>query len=204
MTDVRNSEDIIDSRDVIARIEELTEKRAPWAAGWNMPGYMPDSEPTAFADWESARDYIVSEMERSADDIEEQDDADGSALRDAAVRLAALPDESEVGETVGAYHWWVSFQGPNAGLDDEEAEELTNLEDLAKQAEGYGDWEYGETLIRDSYFAEYAEELAEDIGAINKSAAWPLTYIDWDAAAEALKQDYTSIEFDGVTYWMRS
>jgi hypothetical protein len=28
-------------------------------------------------------------------------------------------------------------------------------------------------------------------------------HIDWDAA-NALKTDYTSVEFDGVTYWLRS
>lgn len=28
-------------------------------------------------------------------------------------------------------------------------------------------------------------------------------YIDWKRAAEALQSDYTSVEFDGVTYWVR-
>ena len=49
----------------------------------------------------------------------------------------------------------------------------------------------------------YARQLAEDIGAVNPDALWPYNYIDWEAAADDLKQDYASIEFDGVTYWMR-
>jgi len=45
--------------------------------------------------------------------------------------------------------------------------------------------------------------MAEDIGAIQKDAPWPCGFIDWEGAAEALQQDYTAGEFDGVTYWAR-
>lgn len=45
-------------------------------------------------------------------------------------------------------------------------DELKVLKALESEAEGYsGDWQYGATLIRDSYFEDYARELAEDIGA---------------------------------------
>jgi hypothetical protein len=50
---------------------------------------------------------------------------------------------------------------------------------------------------------EYAEQLAEDIGAINKNATWPNDCIDWEKAADQLKQDYTEVDFDGVAYWIR-
>ena len=87
-------------------------------------------------------------------------------------------------------------------LDD--AEELNALLTLRDRAEGYSeDWKYGATLIRDSYFEQYAEQTAEDIGAIDRNASWPLSFIDWEAAAEALKGDYTSVDFGGVTYWVR-
>ncbi len=66
------------------------------------------------------------------------------------------------------------------------------------------DWEYGETVIRGSYFQEYAQELAEDIGAISASATWPNNCIDWESAANELKYDYTCAYFDGVEYWARS
>jgi hypothetical protein len=84
-------------------------------------------------------------------------------------------------------------------------EELDPLKALAEEASAASDWKYGETLIRDSYFRDYAEELAEDIGAIDSNLAgrWPYTHIDWDAAADALKQDYQPVDFDGVTYWIR-
>lgn len=139
-TDISNSDDTIDSRDVIARIEEL-------------------------------------EAERDAFDEAQAERA------------------TENGDETGAA--W-------ADVYEAEADELKALKALAEEAEGYSsDWRHGETLIRDSYFVEYAEQLAEDIGAIDRDASWPLSHIDWDAAADELKQAYTSVDFDGVTYWIR-
>lgn len=90
-------------------------------------------------------------------------------------------------------------------FDQADAEELAALRELAAECEhNISEWEYGATLIRDSYFEDYAQELAEDIGAIGSNMQWPLMYIDWNAAAEALKQDYSSVDFDGVEYWGRS
>lgn len=89
------------------------------------------------------------------------------------------------------------------GLGEEGAAELVALLELAEQGELFSEWPDGMTLIRDSYFRDYAEQLAEDIGAIDPNAGWPLFYIDWERAADALRMDYSSIEFDGVTYWAR-
>jgi hypothetical protein len=87
---------------------------------------------------------------------------------------------------------------------DDAARELKILRALENDAEGYAaDWHHGKTLIRDSYFEDYARDLAEDIGAIKSDAGWPYEHIDWPAAAAALQGDYTSVEFDGVTYWIR-
>ena len=89
-------------------------------------------------------------------------------------------------------------------FDSDDAKELKNLLELAEQCEGYGDWEYGETLIRDDYFKEYAQDLAEDIYGMDKSQPWPYCHIDWEAAANALRIDYMCVEFDGVDYQMRA
>ena len=84
----------------------------------------------------------------------------------------------------------------------EELDILTYLED---QAEPYcSNWPYGEILIKDSYFSEYAEELARDIGSISHDDSWPLNHIDWEEAVEELKSDYTQVDFDGEDYWIRS
>ena len=89
-------------------------------------------------------------------------------------------------------------------LDDHEKKELETLKGLTKECEGYSDWEYGAVLIRNSYFTEYAEQLAEDIGAIETGGNWPTYCIDWEWAARELKMDYTCVDFDGVDYWIRS
>lgn len=88
--------------------------------------------------------------------------------------------------------------------DEDETNELKALLKLQEQCEGYSDWQDGETLIRDSYFQQYAEQLADDLGLTdNKITAWPYRHIDWKAAADELKQDYTTVDFDGVDYWIR-
>jgi hypothetical protein len=87
--------------------------------------------------------------------------------------------------------------------DEDEKQELANLEALQEQAEGYSEWQEGAQLIRDSYFEEYAQEFAGDIGAIGKDNQWPLYCIDWEKAARELQMDYTCVDFDGVEYWVR-
>lgn len=86
----------------------------------------------------------------------------------------------------------------------DDADELAALEALADEAEGYGDWADGATLIHAEYWEDYVRELAEDIGAIDRNASWPHTCIDWKAAAEEFEADYMTVEFDGVTYYMRA
>lgn len=132
--EVTNSDDIIDSRDVIARIEELQDER------------------DAHGDF--------------GDDLNAQENN------------------------------WRKENPDNAA-------ELDALNALQAEAEGYSDWKYGAALIRDSYFKKYAQQLADDMGAIDANANWPMSCIDWDQAARELQIDYTSVEFDGVTYWMR-
>ncbi len=96
-----------------------------------------------------------------------------------------------------------------AALESDEVDELGQLTALLADLKGNGgdeqwrgDW-YPIGLVRDSYFQEYAEQLAEDIGAVNTDATWPNNHIDWERAASDLQQDYSTVEFDGVTFWYR-
>jgi len=106
-------------------------------------------------------------------------------------------DSREVNERI------TELQESTDELSQDERTELATLLALAQQGATIDDWQYGATLIRDSHFVDYARELAEDLGAISPNAEWPLSYIDWDAAADALQSDYTNVEFDRVTYWVR-
>lgn len=134
MTDVSNTDDVIDFRDVIARIEAIEDELAALS---------------------------------------------GKRSKKAKAECAELRDE------------------------------LKPLTDLADDLKGYGgeeqwrgDW-YPVSLVRDSYFRDYAEELAEDIGAIDRNAMWPNNCIDWERATHELQIDYSHVEFGGVTYWHR-
>ena len=60
------------------------------------------------------------------------------------------------------------------------------------------------TMIPEHDFSEYAQELAEDIGAITRDAKWPVYCIDWERAARELKLDYASVRVNGTTYYFRA
>lgn len=103
---------------------------------------------------------------------------------------------------------WTDYSNREDGsepLTDEEKAELDSLSVLITQGEqATDDWQWGATLVRDSYFTEYARDFAEDLyGKDIADAHWPFTCIDWEHAASELKMDYTPVEFAGVTYWVR-
>lgn len=88
-------------------------------------------------------------------------------------------------------------------LNEDEGDELDALVALQDEAEPLApDWENGQSLIRDSYFAQYAEEYANDLGLTPDGDSWPLMFIDWEAAAGALKQDFSLVSFGGASYWI--
>ena len=203
------TEDTLDSREIMERIEELEDKRAPWIAGYNMPGFMPDNDPCGFASFEDAREYIVGELKREIDQHEDEESDEIKDLEEAIRRIEAMQsDESEYGETVGKWHYWITYDA-NGGLEPEEHEELAALKALASEAESSPDWQYGETLIRDSYFTEYTEQLIDDcypeVSKALASSDWPMTCLkmDYEQAARDLKVDYMPVEFNGSTYWIR-
>ena len=134
-TQVSNSQSIMDSRDLIARLAELESEHATL---------------------EKAIDKAATDAERTAAQTEIAD--------------------------------W------------DEDWNYTSLKNFcAKGEQDVGKWADGVTLINDDYFTEYAEEEAQDIGAIDCKVTWPLNHIDWEAAAEQLKYDYSRIDWDGVT-----
>jgi hypothetical protein len=87
--------------------------------------------------------------------------------------------------------------------------ELATLEKLAEEASGSPDWTYGETLIRETYFTDYIEQLIDDCYEMPKelnSGEWPWRHVtvDYEAAAEEAKADYIDCDFGGVTYLIRA
>jgi hypothetical protein len=85
----------------------------------------------------------------------------------------------------------------------EDAAELAALGSVEKQGEGYAaDWHHGETLIHDDYFTRYAMELLADCGELPKDLPWYVV-VDEEATARNIQADYSAIDFDGETYWIR-
>lgn len=86
-------------------------------------------------------------------------------------------------------------------LDESESAELEELRTLAGEVT---DWQYGETLIPVDDFTDYARELAFDLGYIRDGLSWPFSCIDWEEAADQLKQDYSEHTYQGTTYLVRN
>lgn len=175
MQNIDNTEDLLDSRDIIERIEEL----------------------------ESEQDSYVEEYEEAKEEADELAEEKGGEwvaterLCDAINALSTYWDltPEEIDDAVAG------FRNPEDGFNGDE--ELHILKRLADQLEGYGDWSHGETLIRYDYFEEYVEEMLKDCGDLPKDIPWYIK-IDWEATAENIKVDYTEADFDGVTYYMRA
>lgn len=165
-TEISNTANVLDSRDIIERIEYL----------------------------ESEREGLTDEVDKAREVL---DDLDGDDFAEVSAFAAAVDEARRELATAQANvkDWDESDEG----------QELAKLKAFAEEAEGYAeDWRYGATLIHEDYFEDYARELAEDLGDYNsKNERWPYTCIDWEKAAEELKQDYTSVDFDGETYWVR-
>lgn len=198
------------TQEIIDRVEELRENNTKkFVAGWNMVGYLPDSEPQEYDDFDDARDAIIEQMDELAD--MEDDSHEYQALRSRIEELADLISgvEEQSGEFSVVFYgmaYWVKGEGTS--LSDEEKEELKAKEEFLSELVGYngdlkweGEW-YPSELIEDENFTEHAQELAEDIGM--EVSKWPYTCIDWEKAADELKMDYSCADLDGETYWYRT
>jgi len=119
-------------------------------------------------------------------------------LRDVTERVDDLREERDACDAED-YEAWQKGEGA------EELATLTNLLDDLAGCGGDHQWEgvrYPLTLINDSHFTDAMRELVEDIGDMPHGMPSYLA-IDWDATADNLRVDYSSVEFDGDTFWYR-
>jgi hypothetical protein len=169
---ISSSDDVIDSRDIIARKDEL----------------------------ESEREDLVSALDEAREALSElQADEPPNSVQ----------EDGEDGEEFAAYEEKLSeakqalLDASNAldEWDEDNGEELKGLVELCDEAPG-DDWEHGATLINESYFTDYCQELVSDIGDLPKDIPGYLV-IDWEATANNLRADYTSVEWEGTTFYVR-
>lgn len=86
-------------------------------------------------------------------------------------------------------------------------DEYVKLTDILEELKGCGgdeqwrgDW-YPVTLICESHFTEYAEQLVCD--CYDLSALPSFVHIDWELTAREVAHDYCEIDVDGFTYFFR-
>lgn len=112
-------------------------------------------------------------------------------------------DSRDVIETIHNLRDWVASETDPTCLAQYKAE-LESLKKLSRECEGIAsDWQYGEPLVRRSYWVEYVQQLLEDCGEIPSNLPHYIA-VDWDATARNIEADYTSVDFDGVEYLIRS
>ncbi len=83
---------------------------------------------------------------------------------------------------------------------EENGERYDMLMDFVSLMEMDPRWPENMDFISDSKFNDFLYE-----GAENVDGPFPdYLAIDWEATIDGMKQDYTSITFDGETFWYRS
>jgi hypothetical protein len=177
---VTPNNDIIDSRDVIERIDEL------------------ESELNSL-ECEACEGHGTVTIPQGREDDGDDEDNCSACGGDGTVDASNVTKE-DADKVVAARSltFLSEFQ--------DELEELWLLRAFLEEMEqnaGEG-VQHGVVAVRDSYFERYARQEAEDCGLIKDDATWPNNCIDWTEAARQLQQDYSCIDYDGVEYWVRS
>jgi len=142
--------------------------------------------------------YIKKERFKMSNTISNFDDVIDS--RDVIARIEELRDKVE--DEAAELSEFRKNEALHLALTTEEIEELSALEALQNEAEGYApNWQYGAQLIRDSYFEQAMDEMIEDFyPELSKDLP---SFVSLSIDYDALQMDYTAVEFDGVTYWVR-
>lgn len=84
-------------------------------------------------------------------------------------------------------------------------DEMDTLAEVISEGEKTNGWWRGVTLINENYFTTYTKDLIDDTQEEPEeldSTDWPWNHLsmDYDGAAEELKQDYYELEVSGHTY----
>lgn len=90
-----------------------------------------------------------------------------------------------------------------AGLEQDIEELQTEQGEIDDIRASVADFRHRGTMIECDSFTDYARQYAEDVGAIESDARWPCNHIDWDKAAEELATDFTEVEYQGTSYYVR-
>ena len=147
---------------------------------------------------EEIKEEVLNKYNELIDEINEEHSED-----DTWIELENKYDYNEL-DTVGL-NWMHDIDSDffyDLGFTD--VEDLENLINFYDELSNYGDFKYGETIIRDDYWVEYCEQLCEEIGDIPEDLPrYIANHIDWKGVAEEIAMDYTYVTYDGEDYYIR-
>jgi len=173
---ISNTDDIIYATDVVSEVDKLESD-----IECNQDDYNENSEQI------DDKEDELSELRERLDDLDEVKNASEIS------RIKNLIDEIRV-DVKFLTDINTSIKADIEAL----RKELEPIQAFLQEFENYNN---DDTLIHEDYFQTYAQQIAEDCGGDTRE--WPFCHIDWEAAAEALQMDYTCVDFDGETYYVR-
>ena len=135
-------------------------------------------------------DDLESEKETLQDCIDEAkteiDDLDLDQFDNELANLEQVHSDAEIDQK----NW-----------NESDLEEFQTLEKLIDDVSS-SEFIHGLTLINESYWVQYCQELCQDIGDISENVPDYIA-IDWDQTADNLSVDYSQCEFEGTTFYYR-
>jgi hypothetical protein len=121
--------------------------------------------------------------------------ADIIDVRDIIARVEELAEELTTYTATAAAH--PELAAEHAAL----CALLDELKGYGGDEQWRGDW-YPLQLIDDEYFVEYATDLVVDCGGMPRDLPNYIV-VDWAATARNIREDYSTVDVDGRTYWYR-
>jgi hypothetical protein len=81
--------------------------------------------------------------------------------------------------------------------------DLEKIKQIDQIESEVSEFEHGETLIPECEFENYVEDMVRDCGYIDKDIpSW--IEINWEKTADNLRYGYSTVEYDGYTYYYRN
>jgi len=117
-------------------------------------------------------------------------------------------DSRHINTRIRELEEWEALEGADEDLTPDEMEpdyllameELDHLHDLRDEVKACDiDWNDGVTLIRSDHFERWVKYTFE----LRDETAWLYTHVDWAGAAEELKADFASVNYNRIEYLVR-
>jgi DNA repair exonuclease SbcCD ATPase subunit len=143
-----------------------------------------------------SKSYLDSrDLQERLDELEAKE----QAISDAQEALDGLRKDGSDEDEIEA-----AQDDVDSAENDFDADERKELEELRSLSEEVGsEWRHGVTLIPESEFEDYCQELVSDIGDLPRDLPGYIV-IDWGATANNLRADYSSTTYQGEDYLYRA